>query len=105
MTFEQHVRILTETIKRVRLHGGLKLIALYPCSRGCGKWTVTEWFEDNHKVDACVVNDADEAVDIYHGLLGNIVRSVYDPKTDTYSNSEGNVIVTGSHGICKECLE
>ncbi len=104
MTFHQHVNILVETIKRGRLHDGLKLIVLYPCSKMCGRWTVTEWCEDDHKVDACVVDGLEQAKDIYRGLLGHIVESIYDPKTDKYSfYGEANVIVQGSHGICAFC--
>lgn len=90
-------------------------VILYPCPC-CTTWNVSEWIYpvDWPFTDAKIIKrehitefpSIDDARKIYRQVLGTLIESIYDPKTDTYSNPDNenaNFVVQGSHGRCHRC--
>ena len=85
-------------------------IILYPCA-SCTTWNVEEWYYDDAgkltKNRHCrEFTTIDAAREHYRPVIGDLVESIYDPKTDSYSNPgnpQVNFIVQGSHWRCWAC--
>jgi hypothetical protein len=89
-------------------------IILYPCA-SCTTWNVEEWYYDDEpgfwpkltKNRHCREFDTiDAAREHYRPIIGELVESIYDSKTDSYSNPNNptvNFVVQGSHGRCWAC--
>lgn len=90
-------------------HPPLRII-LYPCPT-CTTWNASEWTttpdgkttKHEHITEFPTIDDARKT---YQPILKQLIESIYDPKTDTYSNPNNpntNFIVQGSHGYCHQC--
>lgn len=94
------------------------VIILYPCPC-CPTWNVDEWVyleklegEGDTKPKITKHNHCNEFPTIdsaryhYRPILGELIESIYDPKTDSCSNPDNplaNFVVQGSHGRCHAC--
>lgn len=102
---EQMKRILRNHFQ----HGTLGKVQLFPCPK-CDNWIVDEWYtRDGHnwhkEQHVAEVSSVEEAAALYRSVFVTLKQSIYDRKTDTYSDyGEGcNFIVTGSHCTCSRC--